>query len=84
MGNTVPPLAAAAARVSLVLGPAVLLAPLPGCQLRWLWYLSEGTIYLQLGLALAWLRRGFARRFRGRDAGGRRGPARLAPESATG
>lgn len=62
LGNTVPPLAASAARMALVLGPAVLLARLPGFQLRWVWYLAAGTVYLQLAMSLWLLRREFGRR----------------------
>jgi putative MATE family efflux protein len=77
LGNTVPPLLASALRMTLVLVPAVLLARLPGFQLRWVWYLAAGTVYLQLALALWLLRREFARRL-GPAAGG---PAPEAPEA---
>lgn len=62
LGNTVPPLAASALRTSLVIGPAVLLARLPGFQLRWVWDLAAGTVYLQLAMSLWLLRREFVRR----------------------
>ena len=61
LGNTVPPLAASALRMAFVIVPTLLLARLPGFQLRWVWYLAAGTVYVQLALALLLLRREFAR-----------------------
>jgi len=59
MGNTIPPLGASFARIVVTAIPAVLLARAPGFELRWLWYLSAGTIVLQLVAVLALLRREF-------------------------
>jgi putative MATE family efflux protein len=62
MGNTVPSLVTSAARILLVAIPAVILARMPGFQLRWIWYLSMGAVLVQLALSLLLLRREFRRR----------------------
>jgi len=62
MGNTVPSLLSSAARMTLVIIPALALARLPDFQLHWVWYLSVGAVYVQLALSLWLLRREFARR----------------------
>lgn len=62
MGNTMPSLIASATRIVLVAVPAVILSRQPGFQLRWLWYLSVGSVYAQLILAMLLLRREFGRR----------------------
>jgi MATE family, multidrug efflux pump len=62
MGNTMPSLFASAARIILVVVPAVILSKAPGFQLRWIWFLSMGAVYVQLALALWLLRREYARR----------------------
>jgi len=59
MGNTIPPLGASVARIVLTAIPAVLLSGTPGFELRWLWYLSAGTIMFQLVVVLSLLRREF-------------------------
>jgi putative MATE family efflux protein len=64
MGNTVPSLVTSGARVILVAIPAVLLSRQPGFQLHWIWYLSLGAVFIQLGLSLWLLRREFVRRLR--------------------
>jgi Na+-driven multidrug efflux pump len=64
MGNTLPSLATSALRITLVAIPALLLARMPGFQLRWIWYLSAGAVLAQLALALWLLRREFDRRLR--------------------
>ena len=48
LGNTLPPLAASFGRLLLTAIPALLLARLPGFQLRWIWYLSAWTIVFQV------------------------------------
>ena len=48
LGNTLPPLAASFGRLLVTAIPAVLLARLPGFQLRWIWYLSAWTIVFQV------------------------------------
>ncbi|GAC1514042.1 MAG: MATE family efflux transporter [Gemmatimonadaceae bacterium] len=62
MGNTVPSLVTSAVRITLVMVPALVLARMPGFQLRWIWYLSVGAVYVQLVLSLLLLRREFGRR----------------------
>jgi Na+-driven multidrug efflux pump len=58
-GNTIPSLVASFTRIVLVAVPALLLARLPGFDLRWLWYLSVGAATLQMFLSLLLLRREF-------------------------
>ena len=53
---------ASVTRVALVAIPAIALSRLLGFQLRWIWYLSVTTVWIQLGLSLWLLRREFARR----------------------
>ena len=62
MGNTVPSLVASGARILLVAVPAILLSRSPGFQLRWIWYLSVGAVFVQLALSMLLLRREFTRR----------------------
>lgn len=62
MGNTVPSLASSLVRVLIVGAPAFLLARMPAFQLRWIWYLSLGAVFVQLGLSLLLLRREYGRR----------------------
>ncbi len=62
MGNTVPSLVASGVRILLVAIPAVLLSRMPNFQLRWLWYLSLATVYVQLALSMLLLRREYGRR----------------------
>jgi putative MATE family efflux protein len=62
MGNTMPSLITSMTRIVLVSVPVLLLAPLPGFELRWVWYLSVGSVFMQLLMNLALLRREFRRR----------------------
>ena len=62
MGNTVPSLVASGTRILLVAVPAILLSRTPGFQLRWIWYLSVGAVFIQLALSMFLLRREFTRR----------------------
>jgi len=62
MGNTMPSLISSGVRITLVAALTLLLAPMPGFALRWIWYLSVGSVVVQLMLSLALLRREFARR----------------------
>jgi Na+-driven multidrug efflux pump len=62
MGNTVPSLIASVLRIVLVAVPAVVLSRRPDFQLVWIWYLSVGSVFAQLALALFLLRREFTRR----------------------
>lgn len=65
LGNTVPSLVASAARMAIVIVPAVLLSGLPDFRMTWVWVLSVGTVWVQLALSLWLLRREFARAFGG-------------------
>jgi Na+-driven multidrug efflux pump len=62
MGNTIPSLIASSVRIVLVAVPAVMLSRLSGFEIRWIWYLSVGSVLLQLVMSMLLLRREFARR----------------------
>jgi len=62
MGNTLPSLVTSAVRISIIAIPAFVLPSLPGFELRWIWYLSVGSVLLQLALSMLLLRREFGRR----------------------
>jgi putative MATE family efflux protein len=64
MGNTVPSLISSAVRITLVATLTLILVPIPGFTLSWIWYLSVGSVFVHLILSLALLRREFARRLR--------------------
>jgi Na+-driven multidrug efflux pump len=73
LGNTLPALLSSAARMALVIIPALLLSRRPEFQMTWVWMLSAATVWVQLGLSLGLLRREFSRRL------GNAVPAALAP-----
>jgi Na+-driven multidrug efflux pump len=58
MGNTMPSLISSFTRLVVSI-PMLLLADAPGFQLWWVWYISVGTVALQLALNLLLLRREF-------------------------
>ena len=62
LGNTLPPLAASFARIVLVAAPAIVMARMPGFELRWIWYLTSATILVQLAAVLWLLQREFRRK----------------------
>jgi putative MATE family efflux protein len=62
MGNTVPSLVSSFSRVLLFAIPAVVLSRRIGFDLRWLWYLSAGSIVIQMLLNLLLLRVEFRNR----------------------
>ena len=62
MGNTIPSLVSSAVRILIIVIPAFMLARAPGFQLRWIWFLSMGAVYVQLTLSLWLLRREYRRR----------------------
>ncbi len=62
MGNTIPSLIASVVRIALVAIPGVIISRLPGFELRWLWWLSVASVFLQLVLAMLLLRREFSLR----------------------
>ncbi len=59
MGNTIPSLLASVSRLAIIAGPVLLLARLPGFELRWIWYLSVVAVLCQLAMILLLLRREF-------------------------
>ena len=62
VGNTVPPLVSSFTRILLVAIPLTFLARQPGFSLRWIWYLSVATVWMQMTMNLLLLRREFRRR----------------------
>lgn len=64
MGNTVPALVASGVRIGLVTVAALIVARMPGFQLRWIWYLSVASVLVQLTLSMSLLRHEFDRRLR--------------------
>jgi putative MATE family efflux protein len=62
MGNTVPSLMTSTVRIVIVAVPTLILAARPDFQLRWIWYLSMGSVLIQLTLSMLLLRREFRRR----------------------
>jgi putative MATE family efflux protein len=59
LGNTMPSLIASFTRMLLIALPALILARLPGFELRWIWLLSVVAILVQLAIILLLLRREF-------------------------
>jgi putative MATE family efflux protein len=59
LGNTLPSLAASVVRMFLTTVPAIFLARMAGFELRWIWYLSAGTIVFQVIVVLLLLQREF-------------------------
>ncbi|MEP6766350.1 MAG: MATE family efflux transporter [Gemmatimonadaceae bacterium] len=62
LGNTVPSLVSSATRIVTFILPAIWLSHQSGFQLRELWYLSAGTVYLQMITSIWLLQRAFRRR----------------------
>jgi putative MATE family efflux protein len=62
LGNTVPPLISSITRLLIVAIPVLLLARLPGFELRWIWYISAVAVALQMAFNLLLLRREFGLR----------------------
>jgi len=62
LGNTIPSLVASGLRMSILIVPVLLLARLPGFELRWVWYVAAGTVYVQLAVSLLLLRREFGKK----------------------
>jgi putative MATE family efflux protein len=63
MGNTWPAMMASAVRIGLIVVPAWWLSRQPGFHLSQIWWLSVGSVVVQMTLCLALLRREFARKF---------------------
>jgi putative MATE family efflux protein len=62
MGNTIPSLVSSAVRLLLVGLPSYLLSFTAGFELRWVWYLSVLSVFVQAACNLLLLRREFGRR----------------------
>jgi Na+-driven multidrug efflux pump len=62
IGNTWPPLISSATRLILFVLPAIILARMPGFQIKHVWYLSVVSILFQAGANLLLLRREFQRK----------------------
>lgn len=62
LGNTLPSLIASASRIVLFVAPAVWLSKQPDFVLPQLWWLSVGSVILQMIAALLLLRREFSRK----------------------
>jgi putative MATE family efflux protein len=57
MGNTMPSLISSAARILIIVVPAIMLSRVPGFQMTTIWYLSVAGSIAQLGLSMWLLRR---------------------------
>jgi Na+-driven multidrug efflux pump len=57
LGNTVPALISSVTRLVLVALPLLLLSPLAEFELRWIWYLSALSVFVQLAMMLLLLQR---------------------------
>ena len=62
LGNTIPPLLSSTLRIVLLAIPALLMARLPGFQLRWVWWLAVAATTVQMTANLLLLRREFRRK----------------------
>jgi Na+-driven multidrug efflux pump len=62
LGNTIPALGSSSIRILLLAIPALWLARVPGFELRWVWYLSVTSIWIQMFLNVWLLRREFGRK----------------------
>ena len=78
MGNTIPSLVSSGVRILLVAIPAVVLSRRAGFHLDWIWYLSAGSIVVQLGLSMLLLRREFSRKLNFESPAVRASPAAAA------
>jgi len=62
MGNTLPSLAASFIRIVTVAIATFVMAGMTGFTLNWIWYLSTGSVVMQLVISLLLLQREFRRR----------------------
>jgi len=62
MGNTVPALMSSFVRVAVVVIPAFMLSHVPGFHLRWIWFMTVGSVTLQMLLSLLLIRLEFRSR----------------------
>lgn len=65
LGNSVPPLIAAATRTTITIGGLLVISTWAGFALEWIWWLSVGAIAVQFGLNLWFLKREFRERLAG-------------------
>jgi MATE family, multidrug efflux pump len=77
IGNTLPPLFSSLTRLVLFALPALLISQMPGFQIREVWYLSVGTVILQMCFNLLLLRHELRKRLRFDE------PETFIPASAT-
>src|SRR6201989_1395124 len=77
IGNTLPPLFSLMTRLILFALPAMLISRMPGFEIRELWYLSVGSIVLQMCVNLLLLRHELRKRLRFDE------PENFIPASAT-
>src|SRR5262245_15889275 len=64
IGNTLPPLFSSLTRLVLFAVPALIISRMPGFQIREVWYLSVGTIIVQMCVNLFLLRHELRKRLR--------------------
>jgi len=77
IGNTLPPLFSSLTRLLLFAAPALIISQMPGFQIREVWYLSVGTVVLQMCVNLFLLRHELRKRLRFDE------PENFIPASAT-
>ena len=77
IGNTLPPLFSSLTRLLLFAVPALIISQMPGFQIREVWYLSVGTVVLQMCVNLFLLRHELRKRLRFDE------PENFIPASAT-
>jgi Na+-driven multidrug efflux pump len=77
IGNTLPPLFSSLTRLLLFAVPALIISRMPGFQIREVWYLSVGTVVLQMCVNLFLLRHELRKRLRFDE------PENFIPASAT-
>jgi Na+-driven multidrug efflux pump len=77
VGNTLPPLFSSLTRLVLFAVPALIISQMPGFEIREVWYLSVGSIVLQMCVNLLLLRHELRKRLRFE------GPENFIPASAT-
>src|SRR6266536_3221713 len=77
IGNTLPPLFSSMTRLILFALPAILIARTPGFEIRYVWYLSVGSIILQMCVNLLLLLHELRKRLRFEE------PETFIPASAT-
>jgi len=77
IGNTLPPLFSSMTRLAVFAVPALLISRTPGFEIKHVWYLSVGSIILQMCVNLLLLRHELRKRLRFDE------PETFIPASAT-